>query len=326
MASRWLRQKQIVHVPPRHGWWVSHAQLPTVLPLAPDRWRIFCAGRDVRNRGSIIRVDVDPTRGMTVLDISRDRPVRHGPRGSFDCDGLGVTSVVAAGNGHLFTSAGMNATDTTPYRIAIGLMSSDDQGRSFARRGNGPILQAGANNPAGCSSGQIVRIGRRWHLWFSSWRGWDHAEGQPPEPIYDIRHAVSRDAKLWHQDANPAIAPRSPKEGGLARPWVMQNDQGFEMWYSIRSRAAAGDPAQPRYRLGYATSRDGLSWERRDADHGFDNPPQPGDWDHAMQCYASVIRSGGRDHMFYCGNDYGRFGFGHALRVKKTVQQNRIMP
>ena len=289
MVSKWIRQRQIISVPTDHDWWASHAQLPTILKISPSSWRIFVAGRDARNKGSIIAVDVDPTNDMAVTATSQERLINHGASGQFDCDGIGVTSVLEHGGQHRFVSAGMNASCGKNYQIGIGLLASADLGHSFERKSDGPILGLSPDNPHGCSSGQALLINGIWHIWFVSWREWTKPSKGLSEPRYDIRHATSVDAINWKQDAEPAIALADESEGGLARPWVVPCANGYEMWFSVRGRIDSNDPTACRYRIGYATSKDAIHWNRMDDAHSFTTSPEPSDWDFEMQCYASVV-------------------------------------
>jgi hypothetical protein len=75
------------------------------------------------------------------------------------------------------------------------------------------------------------------------------------------------------------------------------------MWYSCRGDA---------YRIGYAESSDGLRWERLDASAGIGVSARG--WDAASIEYPAVIRTAGREWMFYNGNGYGRTGIGCAVR------------
>ena len=76
------------------------------------------------------------------------------------------------------------------------------------------------------------------------------------------------------------------------------------MWYSIRSNA------QP-YRIGYAESRDGISWTRIDSDVDVVHRSASG-WDSEMVCYPYVVETGGKRLLFYNGNRHGASGFGVA--------------
>ena len=92
-------------------------------------------------------------------------------------------------------------------------------------------------------------------------------------------------------DNTVVIDFKSNTESRLARPSVQLHENGFEMWFSRRGPFSLTEPTLRRYRLGYATSADGLSWQRCDEQHSFLNSPEPGDWDHEMQCYPNLFKT-----------------------------------
>ena len=314
MNSRWHRSARILEVPKQHPWWKSHAQLPTVLRINDRLWRICLSGRDVQNRANVVIVDVDPTRDMAVRSVSEDRPLPYGGPGAIDRDGVGVTCVLAHAGRQMWIGGSMNVRDHDRYRISSFWLTSPDDGRSFERVAAPPFLVAGPDNPLGAGMAQVLWIEERWHMWFTSMRPWRSTDGGPPEPTYDIRHAVSDDLHDWVQDPEPAIALDRPREAGIVRPWVVRGPSGFEMWYSVRGPASS-DPNSRNYRIGYATSADAQNWERHDERFVFENPPEPGDWDSDMQCYPTIVEDGGRRYLFYSGNGFGRDGFGYAVSV-----------
>jgi hypothetical protein len=100
------------------------------------------------------------------------------------------------------------------------------------------------------------------------------------------------------------VALATNDEIGLGRPFVCENDDGYRMWYSIRSRSRG-------YRIGFATSVDGTSWVRRDEEVGIDVAPSG--WDSEMVCFAAVLPTSYGTYLFYNGNRYGEAGFGVAV-------------
>ena len=64
------------------------------------------------------------------------------------------------------------------------------------------------------------------------------------------------------------------------------------------------------YLIGYATSPDGLHWDRKDEAGGL--PKSASGWDSEMTCFASVVDTPAGRFMFYNGNDFGRTGVGVA--------------
>jgi hypothetical protein len=65
------------------------------------------------------------------------------------------------------------------------------------------------------------------------------------------------------------------------------------------------------YRMGYAESGDGIHFERMDDKAGMD--VSDAGWDSEMVCYPYVFIHDGQKFMLYCGNGYGRTGFGCAV-------------
>ncbi len=106
----------------------------------------------------------------------------------------------------------------------------------------------------------------------------------------------------WERRGDVAIGAASPAEYAIARPCVVKENGLYRMWYSHRG---------PSYRIGYAESRDGLAWQRKDGEVGID--VSASGWDSEAIQYACVFRHRGRLHMLYNGNHYGRTGFGLAV-------------
>jgi len=74
------------------------------------------------------------------------------------------------------------------------------------------------------------------------------------------------------------------------------------MWYSYRGS---------KYRIGYAESKDGISWIRKDSEVGID--VSSSGWDSDMIEYPHVFDHGGQLYMLYNGNGYGKTGIGLAV-------------
>ena len=76
------------------------------------------------------------------------------------------------------------------------------------------------------------------------------------------------------------------------------------MWFSERGQ---------HYRIRHAHSADGETWRRSSpsASPGLDPDPSSA-WESEEVCYPCVVRDESRLLLFYCGNGYGRTGFGWA--------------
>ena len=81
------------------------------------------------------------------------------------------------------------------------------------------------------------------------------------------------------------------------------------MWYSYR-----GQWDIKTYQIGYAKSKDGIIWVRKEDQMKHFDVSTEG-WDSDMICYPFVFDHKGKRYMLYNGNDYGRTGFGIAELV-----------
>ena len=92
----------------------------------------------------------------------------------------------------------------------------------------------------------------------------------------------------------------------FSRPTVVQNkDDDYEMWFSFRS--GSGE----KYRIGYATSENGVNW-KLDLDNAGIDVSTVG-WDSEMIEYPFVFDHLGSRYMLYNGNGYGKTGSGFAV-------------
>lgn len=307
---KWIK-KGLIHAPSRREpWGVSHAQLPVVDVLDHQRWRIYFGTRDEENRTVTTFIEVSAEDPTQVLKV-HDRPVMGlGERGCFDDSGVMPSWIVDHAGRKLLYYIGWNRGVSVPYRNAVGLAVSDDGGETFRRVGKGPIVGRSCTEPHFCGASCVLLDGAIWRMWYLSCIRWIVCDGKP-EPIYDIKYAESQDGIEWHVPGTVAVALNGPDEGGLTRPSVIKDGSLYRMWYSRRkARDYRTNPANS-YRIGYAESHDGITFERKDDLAGID--VSESGWDSEMITYAHVFDHGGRRHMIYNGNGFGRTGIGYAV-------------
>ena len=131
--------------------------------------------------------------------------------------------------------------------------------------------------------------------------GWELEDGHPKHR-YHIKCAESNDGIRWEKSGVVCIDFESRDEYAISRPCVLKEDGIYKMWYSYRGKT---------YRIGYAESKDGLQWERKDAEVGI-NVSESG-WDSEMIEYPFVFDHNGKRYMLYNGNGYGKTGIGLAV-------------
>ncbi len=312
-TSRWHRLGPVFQVPVDAPAWASHAQAPTVLALHARRWRIWVAGRDAGNRSRPFRIDVDPGADFRVLEADPAPVLEPGAPGAFDEHGLGPACALRVdGQVHLYYT-GIAQRSDVPYQLAIGLATSDDDGLTFRRASPGPVIDIGPRAPVFVSTPCVWAFRGGLRAMLMTAIDWIVHDGRQ-ECRYELRGADSTDGVHWRIDEVPAIA-LAPGEAGLARPWVLPEDGGWRMWFAARGLAGFRDGGPDGYRLHSAWSADGRHW-RREGEVAFATPPAAPGWDAAMQAYPCVVPHAGRRVMVYCGNGFGRDGFGVAIEER----------
>ena len=140
-----------------------------------------------------------------------------------------------------------------------------------------------------------------YHMWYTG-----QAEGHS-----HIGYAVSNDGRNWtRKNADPVLSPDAPWEKvAVMCPHVIWDEQKklFRMWYS------GGEQYEPDA-IGYATSKDGITWEKYKGNPVFSNDPK-NEWEQAKVTACQVIKRSGDYLMFYIGFkniDYAQIGMARS--------------
>ena len=305
---RWVKDGLIYRVCELSDWAWSHAHKPSLLFVEEDRLRIYFGVRDRDNRTRTTFIDVDPACPQNVLYV-HDRPVLDlGPLGTFDDSGANVSSVLRHEGLVYLYYTGWNPSRTVPTRNSIGLAVSEDNGLTFRRLFDGPVMDRTIHEPYYTSTPFVLFDSGRWRMWYASGTQWRRIEGKL-EICYHIKYAESADGVTWERPNLSCIAPRDDDEA-TARASVMRENEGYCMWYSYRRIEGFRENRECSYRIGYAESNDALTWERMDDRVGID--VSESGWDSEMIAYPAVYRHRGTLHMIYNGNGFGAAGFGSA--------------
>ena len=299
----WEKRGQI-YVPDGSQWWArSLAHLPTVYQLDSERLRVYFAGLDEQQYGRIGYVDLDAHDPGRVLEVGQEPVLDLGEPGMFDDSGVNPATVLDVNGDRYFYYVGWQRSTRVPYLLFAGLAISTNGG-PFTRYARTPILDRTDREPFIRSAMTVVREGQGFRAWYVSATSWTTIDGRLL-PSYVIRMATSADGIHWQaQEQEQPVISLLDDEFGFGRPWVIQTDGLYKMWYSIRSRSRP-------YRIGYAESVDGISWVRKDDAVGI-TASRDG-WDSEMICHVSVLDIDGSLTMFYNGNGHGASGFGYAV-------------
>lgn len=113
--------------------------------------------------------------------------------------------------------------------------------------------------------------------------------------------ALSRDGGSTFQRIGdgPVLSASLREPCIVVDPFVKIYDSIFHMWYvfGLGWRKYSSDASLGRiYKIGHATSRDGINWEKEEARQILDNRLG----DDECQALPTVIEISGRNHMFFC--------------------------
>lgn len=305
---KWLKHG-VVWKPSGSQWWAcSHATCPTPIWLDEQTLRVYVQCRDERNVGRVGYVDLDPRDPRKVIRYSEEPVLDVGAPGAFDDNGVFQTSVLRTSDGRLLMYyVGFELCHQIRYRLLTGLAVSEDNGATFQRVQTTPVLERSPGEEHIRGGPWVIEDGGRFRMWYVAGGSWETIDGKAM-PVYDLRYGESEDGIHWPSQGRVVLPVALEKEHGFGRPVVRKGPDGYRLFYSIRNR----NPA--RYRMGYATSTDGLDWQRCDESMGIDVSSEG--WDSDAVEFGIDIQAAGKTWLLYDGNDFGSTGFGIAEQVE----------
>ncbi len=295
----WRRGGLVVRPGGAQAWAASHAANPFAVATEAG-FELYYSPRDAAQRSCVARVAWSCDQGFS---SPAEMVLPPGDSLAFDRDGVSMGSLVRDGDDTLMYYLGWErgSGDGPPFRNRIGLAISRGGG-PFSRLPE-PVLDLGAHDPLGLSYPWVVRTIDGWRMWYGSVSRW---HGGFEDQDHVLKRATSQDGRTW-STSGAAVLEAEGDAWALSRPCILHGEQGWDMWFSERGR---------RYRIRHARSADGETWQRSDLADGLGLDPAPGSaWEDQEVCYPCVIRSEGELVLFYCGNGYGRTGFGWAHRA-----------
>jgi hypothetical protein len=305
---KWEKKGLVFETAGNNSWNRTHAQVPVVDMLNDQVWRIYYATRNDKNQCNTSYIEVEAGNPANVLYAHQGPLFRLGDLGTFDDSGI-MPSCILNHNGHkYFYYIGWNAGTNVSYRLAVGLAISSD-GISFEKYSAGPILDRSIYDNCLCASPFVAIEHGVWKMWYVSGTHWKLIDGKP-EPFYHIKYASSSDGTNWKRDGTICIDYDDFTEG-ISRPCMIKSGKEYLLFYSFRNNSDYRNNSTNGYRIGYATSKDGITWTRRDTEVGI-SASNTG-WDSNMVAYPYIVKFQEQFYMFYNGNGFGRSGFGYAI-------------
>lgn len=291
------------------------AQSPQVL-LMDGYVRVYFSTRERDHLGKYLShiafVEFD-TSFTNILRVSTKNVISLGELGCYDEHGIFPLNILKANNALFGYIGGWNRRVSVSVDGSIGLAISNDDGETFTRLGNGPILSSSVNEPFLIGDPFVKEYEGLFHMWYIFGTHWKKfSKDAAPDRVYKIAHAVSQDGVKWTKDTEGrAIIPDSlGVDESQALPTVIKIGNRFHMFFCYRQSFDFRKNKNRGYKIGYAYSDDMVTWIREDESMNLNSAE--GEWDSDMMCYPHIFGLNGDVYLMYNGNEFGRYGFGIA--------------
>lgn len=301
-------------------WLKEFAQAPSVL-IFDNFIRVYFSCRpSPGENGQYVSysafVDLNRSNLFEIVKLANQPILELGKKGTFDEFGTYPTSVIKIKDEIFAYYGGWTRCESVPFNVAIGLGVSRDNGETFNKLGDGPILSYSSDEPFILSGPKIRKFNEIFYLYYIAGKKWV-LDGNRPEPVYKIRLAMSKDGINWTKHGEDLIETKLEENEAQASPDVFYYGSKYHMFfcyrYSLNFRGK-----EKGYRIGYAYSKDLKTWIRDDSKAGIDVSDEG--WDSEMIAYPHVFEVDGKVYMLYLGNQVGRYGFGLAELTKYSAR------
>lgn len=294
------------------AWLKEFAQAPSVLVFDEFVRVYFSCRPPADEKGQYVSysafVDLNRKDLFEIIRVSETPILKLGELGTFDEFGTYPVSVIKHQNEVRAYYGGWTRCESVPFNVAIGYGVSKNNGETFKKSGDGPILSYSLDEPFILSGPKIRKFNNQWYLFYIAGKKWIVDNGKP-EPVYKIRMAISTDGINWVKNNTDLIETRVEENEAQASPDVFYYEGKYHMFFCYRYSADYRGKNNG-YRIGYASSDDLVNWTRDDTKAGIEISAEG--WDSEMVSYPHVFELDGAVYMFYLGNQVGRFGFGLA--------------
>ena len=293
---------------------LEFAQSPQTI-VFEDFIRIYFSTREKDASGKYLShvafVDFDKN-FQNILKISNETVIPLGKLGCFDEHGIFPFNVLKHNDKIIAYTTGWNRKVSVSADASVGFAVSLDQGVTFQKNGNGPVLTASLNEPFLVCDAFVAVFENQFHMWYIYGTQWTaFIKDQAPDRVYKIAHATSVDGITWQKDGKKIISDKINNEECQALPSVIYHNGLYRMVFCYRHASGFRTDKSKGYRLGYAYSNDLENWIRDDESLGLYFSEN--DWDSNMMCYPHLFKVENQVYLLYNGNEFGREGFGLAI-------------
>lgn len=298
-----FEKKGLIYCPKgEHTWEKDTFMTPHAMQLELGVIRIFGGVRDEAGVSRIKYIDVDENHPDKILYISERPSLDIGSDGCFDDNGVILGDILAVDNKLYLYYVGFQHVQKVKFFAFSGLAISEDNGKTFERYSETPVLDRSSQGRFGRCIHTILHEDDLFKCYYAVINDWK-VINNIPYPVYNIWYTTSKDGIHFPDNDTCLCVDVQGDEYRIGRPKVYRTSNGYEMYYTR-------DLISKEYLIGYAVSEDGVNWIRKDELIGLFKSEYG--WDSEMACYPVKLDLKDRTWIFYNGNGMGKTGVGYA--------------
>lgn len=299
MSKQYFKKISFVFVANNeYAWMNNYASHPVAKHLEKNIFRIYFSTRDILNKSYGTFLDIDILEPAKIINISNKPIIAPGSSGFFDDCGAQICSYVNHNDKEYLYYSGWTLHTTVPFKTYLGLAICDTKDEKFIKKYNIPIIDRTHEEPLSIGWVNVIYHEDKFKMWYEYNTKWEYINGKW-EYFFDIRYAESNDGINFNRNIATCITPTF-EEKAISRPSVLIDDGIYKMWYCYKVNG--------KYRIGYAESKDGINWNRKDDLLMFDKSEEV--WDSEELSYPYIFKHNNEIFMLCNGNHYGKTGFG----------------
>jgi hypothetical protein len=301
---QWLK-KGLIYGANDNNWWMNNSALQPTPIVIGDVIRIFVGFRDAKGVGRVGYVDVDAENPSQIIKVQETPCLDIGGPGCFDDNGVVPCAVTQVGEKLYLFYAGYNIGYHVRMTIFSGLAISDDQGENFRRVSNVPVMERTHNETLFRVIHTALYDNGEWKMYYGAGNKFIQGKNKTL-PVYEIELLQTKQISDMRRDGT-ILLKNEGDEYRIGRPYVIKDGGIYKMFFCKGTEKIT-------YRLAYAESPDGISWERKDDKLNLALSEEG--WDSEMMAYPAFVKYKDKAYLFYNGNNYGYEGFGYAELMK----------
>jgi predicted GH43/DUF377 family glycosyl hydrolase len=300
------QKKGLIYCPEDENEWAKHTFLtPTPFKVSDGEIRLYGGFRDNKGVSRIGYIDVQESNPKEVLKVSKNPVLDIGKKGCFDDNGMILGDLIRVGEEIYMYYVGFQIVSKVKFLAYSGLAISQDNGESFKRYSQIPIMDRAQNAHYIRAIHTVIydQESNKFKIWYSVGSDW-YSYKDVDYPCYHIRYTESNDGINFTDSIGKECILPAMSEYRIGRPRVIKRlNEKYEMRYTF-------DTKDKQYKTGYAESEDGIKWVRMDEKTGIEKSESG--WDSGMVCYPVEYQSKEKRYLFYSGNNMGETGVGYA--------------